>query len=648
MGRRFTLVHGLGSVAGTTGTHQRMVGERAAGAVTALAAFAAIAVASTVPAAYLMAAYDRVVGVLEAHANIYAAEVSDEASQSPELWNALLGSEPDAVLSIPATSTDSAQIGETVERYSVKASTGRVLIDAGPDTALAWPRLAVDRPVMQNGHPLGSVRITRSFRPQAVAFLVLALGSVVVGLMLLYALRLVPLRLLRDALDRIAFLAGHDALTGLPNRALLADRVEQALLASRRAGTSVAIYCLDLDRFKDVNDTLGHAAGDTLLRTVATRLLGCVREGDTVARLGGDEFAVVQPDLRDPSDAESVASRLVDIAREPIELDGQQVLIGVSVGIALSDGQGDGNDLVQQADVALYQAKNAGRGGFCFFEPAMNAHLHQRRATENALRAALTSGEIAVHYQPQIDLADGRIVGAEALMRWTRRDGLSVSPAEFIPLAEETGLICPLGAWLLNQACREAASWPAPMSIAINVSPVQLRAKSFPQAVQDALASSGLDPHRLELEVTEGILLNDTDEMLTVFDRLRGLGVRFAIDDFGTGYSSLAYLQKFRFDKLKIDKSFVQNIGTDPNAAAIVRAVLGLGAALGTSTNAEGVEKQEQEAVLRAHGCREVQGYLYWKPMPAAALRELIGSPPSPGPVLSSPAMAHALALAPS
>jgi EAL domain-containing protein (putative c-di-GMP-specific phosphodiesterase class I) len=300
------------------------------------------------------------------------------------------------------------------------------------------------------------------------------------------------------------------------------------------------------------------------------------------------------------------------------------VFVSLSIGIAISAPNVSADELANQADVALYGAKAGGRGRFCVFASEMNAGLLSRRAMEHDLRAAPERGGLAVHYQPQVDVASGEIVGAEALMRWTRPGHGAVSPAVFIPVAEETGLIVPLGAWLLGEACREAAAWPVPWHVAVNVSPVQFRNDGFLDSVRFTLAQSGLDPQRLELEITEGVLLRDTDETLVTLEQLRALGVRLALDDFGTGYASLGYLLKFRFDKVKIDRSFVRNLGVDDGAAAIVGAVIGLCDALGMSTNAEGVENADQIAMLRAQGCREAQGFLYWAPMSAHALHRVI------------------------
>jgi diguanylate cyclase (GGDEF)-like protein len=606
-------------------SQRRLESERLASAVSGLAGLAALAIALAFPAAYFLSAHNRLLGVMEVRAQIYGDQVTDAASQSPELWNAFFGDVRIELADLAIAAPDDSQmIAHAPERRRVFAADGHLLLDVAPPQPLAWPDVSWRAPILQNGNRLGEVEITRSLRPQLLTTAGVAAGSLTLGLVLLVVLRVIPLRLMRDALARAAYLSAHDQLTGLPNRGLLADRLELALAARQPAGMKVAMLCLDLDRFKEVNDTLGHAAGDALLRVVTGRLRDCLREGDTLARIGGDEFAVIQPSASQPRGAEVLAGRLIEVLREPVTIDGQQIFVGLSIGIALSAPGVDAAELRKQADVALYRAKAAGRGRFCFFVPEMNASLQRRRTMENDLRSALANGELHAHYQPQIDVASGKVVGAEALMRWTRPGHGPVPPALFIPVAEETGLIVSLGAWILGEACREAATWPAPMHVAVNVSPVQFRFAGFVDTVREALAQSGLDPHRLELEVTEGILLNDTEETLVILAQLRELGVRLAMDDFGTGYSSLGYLQKFRFDKIKIDRSFVRNLGVDRNAAAIVCAVVGMCDALGMSTNAEGVENQDQVEMLRTHGCREAQGYFYWAPMSADALHGVL------------------------
>jgi diguanylate cyclase (GGDEF)-like protein len=606
---------------------RRIEAERLASAVTALAAMAALAVSLAFPVSYFLAAHDRVAAVTELRANIYASVVSDDAGQNPQLWNALLSTVPTDLSDLEIASPDDPKkLDQEPERRRVFARDGHLLLSAPMRIELQAPTITRRAPVLQNGNILGQVEIQRSLRPAVIHTLAIGAISLILGLLLLVVLRIVPLRLMRKALERASYLSAHDQLTGLPNRVVLIDCLEHALEVGRRTGAPVAMLFLDLDHFKEVNDSLGHGAGDVLLREVSKRLHACIRASDTLARLGGDEFAVVQCGS-DRRAASALANRLITAIREPVSLDGQYTFVGLSIGIALSTAQSDSAELIKQADMALYEVKRTGRGTFCFFSPEMNTRLQRRRSMEYELRSAVENGELTLHYQPQIAIATGKIVGAEALMRWRTPAGEWVPPAAFIPLAEDTGLIGQIGAWVINSACCEAIHWPAEMKVSVNVSPVQFRLPDFLETVRCALTTSGLHPQRLELEVTEGILLNDAVETLDTLACLRILGVRLVMDDFGTGYASLSYLQRFRFDKIKIDRTFVQGLGNDPNATAIVRAVVGLSDALGMSSNAEGVENDTQVAILRAHGCQEAQGYHYWRPMPAEELRRLIQSP---------------------
>lgn len=426
----------------------------------------------------------------------------------------------------------------------------------------------------------------------------------------------------RQAESQIAYMAHHDALTDLANRVLFREQMERALAHSHRHETGIAVLCLDLDRFKDVNDSLGHETGDALLKVVARRLRDCVLDGDVVARLGGDEFAVLQMSVREPHDCAVLAMRIVESLGAPYDIDGQEIVIGTSVGIALaSEGSPSPDQLLKHADLALYRAKSVGRGTFRFFEPEMDAQLQARRVLEVDLRKALANEEFELFYQPQVDIRKMEITGYEALLRWRHPERGIVSPGEFIPVAEDIGLISPLGEWVVREACREAAKWPAPMTVAVNLSPVQFRNKHLVQSVKEALRASGLCPSRLELEITESVLLQDNDTTVATLHQLRKLGVRIAMDDFGTGYSSLSYLRSFPFDKIKIDQSFVQGLSSRADCLAIVQSIAGLGASLGMSTVAEGVETEDQLVQLRAAGCSEVQGYYFGRPKPA---RELV------------------------
>jgi diguanylate cyclase (GGDEF)-like protein/PAS domain S-box-containing protein len=424
---------------------------------------------------------------------------------------------------------------------------------------------------------------------------------------------------------RIVHMAHHDTLTDLPNRSFFRERLTSVL--ESQSGDPGAVLYIDLDGFKGVNDTLGHAAGDALLRAVADRLRACVREEDTVARLGGDEFVVLQACAPSPEAASRLAARLIEQLTQPFPIQGQTVTIGASLGIARLPSDGSTPDLLlHNADLALYQAKAEKRGTFRFFETEMNDRAQGRRAIERDLRQAFTTGSLELFYQPLLNLREGRVSACEALLRWRHPERGFVSPAEFIPIAEETGLITPIGEWVLRRACLDAAAWPDEIKVAVNLSPVQFRQSELVSMVVSALAVSGLRPDRLELEITESVLLADSETNLAILHQLRALGVRIAMDDFGTGYSSLSYLRTFPFDKIKIDQSFVRELGISAHCAAIVRAVIRLGIDLGITTVAEGVETAEQRDHLQREGCDEMQGYLFSRPVPLAELKPMLTS----------------------
>ena len=423
---------------------------------------------------------------------------------------------------------------------------------------------------------------------------------------------------------RIAHMAHHDALTDLPNRTLFGAQLEAALRWLKR-DEQLAVLFLDLDNFKNINDTLGHQVGDALLKTVAERLRGCIRETDEVARLGGDEFVIVQTKVDGPAGVAQFARRVRETIMQPYELEDHLVVVDTSIGIALAPGDGATCDeLIKNADLALYGAKASGRGTFRFFEQAMDAKMMARHEMELDLRRALVKGEFEIHYQPLVNLEQDRICTCEALLRWNHPLRGQVSPDSFIPVAEETGLITRIGDWVIRTACAEAASWPDDITLAINISPVQFRNENLLQVVTHALATSGLEPGRLELEITEAILLENTEATLETLNRLRAFGIRIAMDDFGTGYSSLSYLQKFPFDKIKIDGSFVNALTDAPESSAVIRAVTGLASSFRMITTAEGVETEEQLALVRSLGCTEMQGYLFSKARCSADLAELL------------------------
>jgi len=418
--------------------------------------------------------------------------------------------------------------------------------------------------------------------------------------------------------------AQSDDLTGLALRNTFMATLERALPGTVEGGEPVALLCLDLDRFKMINDTLGHGIGDQLLKKVADRLRKASRKDDLVARLGGDEFVILQRGIRSPRDAELLAERLVDLIGRTYVLGGHTVNIGISVGVALGSGSMQPRDVLRNADLALYEAKRAGRGRYRFFEHGMDTLLHERRELEIDLRRALALKQFELHYQPFLDLSTDTVMGFEALLRWQHPVRGNVPPLDFIAVAEENGLIVKIGEWVLLTACMEAAAWPGDLVVAVNVSPLQFKADTLLASVSLALERSGLNPERLEVEITESALLADTNNVLATLHALRALGVKISMDDFGTGYSSLSYLQKFPFNKIKIDRSFVA--GDDPDSEAILKAVSSLGTSLGMAITAEGVETADQLKRIRDQNCTHVQGYLTGRPMAQASVQSFLGS----------------------
>jgi diguanylate cyclase (GGDEF)-like protein len=422
----------------------------------------------------------------------------------------------------------------------------------------------------------------------------------------------------KRAQERITHLAKYDDLTGLANRNQFRERINGMLAAMHKRKNHVAIHLIDLDRFKTINDTLGHPIGDKLLKEVASRLKTVIRPGDMITRFGGDEFVVLQIGTERYQDAKWLAERLARTLKDPFDIDGHRIDIGASIGIAMAPMDGvDADQLLKKADMALYAAKNGGGGDHRFFALEMEEAAQERRALELDLREALTSDQFDLYFQPLVDLRSGRVTTCEALMRWRHPRRGMVPPSIFIPIAEETGLIITLGEWALQRACYEAAKWPKSVKVAVNLSPVQFRDRGLALQVVSALAKSGLPAQRLELEVTERLLLEDSDGTLTVMEQLKNLGVSISLDDFGTGYSSLNYLRKFPFQKIKIDQSFIAGLGEERDAQAIIGAVAGLGASLDKTVVAEGIETEEQLKQVKMHGCHEGQGHFFGEPMPA-------------------------------
>jgi diguanylate cyclase (GGDEF)-like protein len=428
----------------------------------------------------------------------------------------------------------------------------------------------------------------------------------------------------RRAEKQIAHLAHYDALTDLPNRVLFRELLEREIERAKR-GEQLAVLYIDLDEFKSVNDSLGHPVGDELLKTVASRLQSCIRETDFVARLGGDEFAIVQTGVKQPSDVVELVKRIYDTIREPSECLGHQVTTDASIGIALAPHDGsDLNQLLKSADLAMYGAKADGRRTYRFFEPEMDARVKARRTLELDIRQAIATGGFELQYQPIVNFLSNEIVGCEALLRWNHPVRGTISPAEFIPIAEETGLICQLGDWVLATACAEAANWQPSIKLAVNVSPVQFRSHAFSLKVANLLAATGLAANRLELEITEAALIRDDEAALTMLKHLRDIGVRIALDDFGTGYSSLSYLRRFPFDKIKIDRCFINDIAEAEGSSSIVQAVINIARARNMTTTAEGIETKEQREMLLSFGCTEMQGDLFSRARSVSEIRMLL------------------------
>ena len=425
---------------------------------------------------------------------------------------------------------------------------------------------------------------------------------------------------------KIEHLARHDALTELPNRIQFLEHMAGMQTALSR-GELAAILCIDLDHFKSVNDTHGHAVGDKVLKQASARLWGTTRETDLLARLGGDEFALLLTPITGHGDAAAIAERIVKSMQTPFAIDGQMIQLGASVGIAMAPADGeDADTLMKNADLALYRAKGEGRSTYHFFEAGMDAALQKRRAIEAGLRNALASNQLRLVFQPLIGLKENRITCCEALLRWDHPERGAISPVEFIPVAEETGLIVQIGEWVLREACKIAVGWPGKPRVAVNLSPVQFKNRKLFDTVVSALKDAALPPTRLELEITESLLLTDSDSTLETLHRLRAIGIRISMDDFGTGYSSLSYLRSFPFDKIKIDRSFMRDLDTKGDSLAIIKAVIGLGHSLGMSTTAEGVETEAQLKVVRDQGCNEGQGYYFSPPIAPAAIHNMLAA----------------------
>jgi diguanylate cyclase (GGDEF)-like protein len=494
---------------------------------------------------------------------------------------------------------------------------------------------ALTLPLALDGDPRGTLvvyldqsdqaKVLASYFDWATTIILLLLGA---GIGVIAALGWMRGRESRETKAQLRYLEQHDALTGLANRQAFADSLTKAAARIHRDCASIAVLCLEIDNFKEINHAVDHSGGDQVLRDIATRIQSALREGDLVARSGGDEFAVALIDIANLGEVMSFMNRLVELLRRPFLVAGKELMVTVSAGAALAPADGDNAaTLLRHAGIALTRAKSDGGQRMCFFEESMNKALQRRRMVEHELRLALGRGEFEIVYQPQFDLATERQCGSEALIRWHHPVHGKIAPAHFIAVAEDTGLIIPLGEWVLRRACGDAVKWPEPLFVSVNLSPAQFREGDVTALVAGVLKETGLSPERLELEITENLLINDTEEVLAKLSRLRQLGVNIAMDDFGTGYSSLSFLARFPFSKIKIDRQFVRNMTRDPAMRAIVKTVIALGKSLDVVITAEGVETEEQAEMLREFGCPQVQGFLYGYPGPAdTSLMELSGN----------------------
>jgi diguanylate cyclase (GGDEF)-like protein len=575
----------------------------------ALIAALVVAVAAPVGYFYLMAANEA--GRLRSDANVRSFLISQVVSSDPELWK-FKARTINGIISRRFQTDDE-------DSLAVVDTNGDVLYKYGPSDFPA-PLLTATDPIYDSGRIVARIELQHAIRHLFPRTALIGLFSSIVGFGVFFAVRMYPMRALEKAWNR----ATHDPLTGLPNRLLLADRIDQAAALCAHADTTFAVHCLDLDNFKEINDALGHRAGDLLLAQAGQRMAQCLHSSDTLARIGGDEFVVLQTGISTPEDAAAAAEKLIQAMNGAFDLEGLQAMSTASVGIALYEKNGQSTtELLQNADGALYRAKSIQRGTFHFFDKKLNERLDARKQMERELRVALAKDQFILHYQPQISLPGGRITGVEVLIRWQHPTRGLILPDEFIPLAEETGLIVPIGAWVLRTACMQAAEWHD-LSLAVNVSAVQFRKGQIVTTVRTALGESGFPPNRLELEITEGILIADTETTLGTLKELRKLGVRIAMDDFGTGYSSLSYLRKFPFDKLKLDRSFVSDLGQNADADAIARTIIDLARSLNITANAEGVESQKQLDWLVEEGCGEAQGFWFARPLPYADVDQFL------------------------
>ncbi|TNJ39342.1 bifunctional diguanylate cyclase/phosphodiesterase [Phaeobacter sp. B1627] len=584
---------------------------------TITALIAAVAVAVVVPILHFYFGYQFIKGGSIAEVEMNARAVTQIVGRNPTLWQ-----------------FETLRISDILEGPNNERE-GWKVIGAGGEVIAAVGREFTSRPIIRATAPIydagievARLEVVQSLRELLMRSFFVSMFSGSLGVVIFAAIRILPLGLLKRAIDRASYLASHDPLTKLPNRTLFNDRLMNAIAEAEHLECGLAVLCLDLDHFKDVNDILGHGAGDILLEKAAERMSGVLGRSDFLARLGGDEFAIIQWTADQPNGATDLANKLIAELARPFDLDGNETVIGTSVGITVYDRgmKGDGADaqrLLQQADLALYRAKNDCRGSLQFFAEEMNRKLLARKKLEHDLRRAIAEDELELNFQPQVDLTTNEVSGVEALLRWNHPTEGRISPDQFITLAEETGLIIPIGEYVIRKACYHSRDWPH-LKFAVNVSPIQFRQGNLVETIRSALEAEEVAPGRLEIEITEGILLQNTDETISILNQIKSMGVRIAMDDFGTGYSSLSYLRRFDFDKIKIDRSFISGLGESRDADCIIQAVIDLGVSLGMKSNAEGVETVEQARILKARGCEEVQGFFFGKPMTSKGIQELV------------------------
>lgn len=583
-----------------------------------IAIFTTAVIAVGPPALYLYFGYLSIHGEIIGEAKFKARQITRLINTNPEYWQ-----------------FESGRIGEMLEDgeglknenfHRVVRNDGKLIVQRPAiEPEYTWPNARVWHELTDYGTPVGHLEIVHSLEPLYKQGAVVAAFSLLSSIFVYWAFRMVPMRMLTRAWERITYLATHDSLTDLPNRALFIDRLGKVLRSGRRLPDAVTVYAFDLDFFKDINDTLGHAAGDQLLYQAASRMKECLREGDVLARLGGDEFAACQIGIADPQMAAETAERLIAAFKKPFNLNGTEAFVGVSIGIAIctKDCKVRPSLLLNSADLALYKSKQNGRNTYHFFEEEMNSDLRRRKSLEAGLRKALTNEDLRLEYQPQVELSTQKITGFEALARWQHPEMGEIPPSQFIPIAETSGMMRPLTEWILHKACHDAVRW-GDLKIAVNLAPSLFQQTGLTRIIYSALEESGLPPERLELEITEDNLIGDTERTLTILRELKEMGVQIAMDDFGTGFSSLGYLRQFPFDKIKIDRSFINDIGNEDDADAIVRAIISMGHALKMDVIAEGVETLEQANILMAEGCEQVQGFLYGRPMPRRDIETLL------------------------